>query len=183
MLSDQPLWIFGYGSLVWRVDFPHVEVQPAYIEGWARRFWQGSPDHRGYPHRPGRVVTLIQEPDTICWGHAYRIAQNQTAAVLDHLDYREQGGYDRVDIDIHLASGETVQGLTYHATNENEHFLGDASARDIAEHIMSAQGPSGTNLEYLLELAAALRNMNRADPHIEEILIHIEMDAQIQRSS
>jgi cation transport regulator ChaC len=36
------LWIFGYGSLVWRPEFPHVERCPAYVRGWTRRFWQGS---------------------------------------------------------------------------------------------------------------------------------------------
>ena len=39
---DKPVWLFGYGSLIWRVDFPFLEVQRASIEGWARRFWQGS---------------------------------------------------------------------------------------------------------------------------------------------
>ena len=71
---SRPLWIFGYGSLVWRPDIPHDERRPAWIRGFARRFWQGSTDHRGVPEAPGRVVTLVRDEAARCWGAAYRVA-------------------------------------------------------------------------------------------------------------
>ena len=48
-----PLFVFGYGSLVWRPAFAHRAHRAAYLEGYARRFWQGSSDHRGVPGAPG----------------------------------------------------------------------------------------------------------------------------------
>ncbi len=68
------VWLFGYGSLIWKADFPFLERRPAHIHGWARRFWQGSHDHRGTPEAPGRVATLVREPGAVCHGMAYRIA-------------------------------------------------------------------------------------------------------------
>ena len=61
--AGAPLAIFGYGSLVWRPDLPHTEAHDGYIVGWVRRFYQGSPDHRGTPERPGRVATLLRAAD------------------------------------------------------------------------------------------------------------------------
>src|SRR5690606_28504046 len=86
------VWVFGYGSLIYKVDFDVVEQRTASIRGWARRFWQGSHDHRGTPDAPGRVVTLVPEPDAVCVGMAYRIAPH----VFAHLDHREKNGYVRL---------------------------------------------------------------------------------------
>lgn len=159
---DASAWVFGYGSLIWRPDFPWLERQSATLSGWARRFWQGSHDHRGVPDAPGRVVTLVRAPDETCGGVAYRVESQ----VFEHLDDREKNGYERVAVDLTLADGENVDGVVYVAPIHNFAFLGDAPIEEMARHIRGSSGPSGKNIDYLLELAAALRDLKTDDPHV-----------------
>ena len=170
---NDDLWIFGYGSLVWRPDFPYLDREPAFIEGWTRRFWQGSTDHRGVPGAPGRVVTLVAESRAVCWGMAYRIGQGDAEAVLAHLDYREKGGYrtDRTRLHFSAGRGTTpgIEGLLYIATPENPNYLGPAPADAIARQVRASHGPSGPNDEYVLRLAEALRGIGAEDAHVFEI--------------
>jgi cation transport protein ChaC len=163
------VWVFGYGSLIYKADFPFIERQPAAIDGWTRRFWQGSHDHRGTPEAPGRVVTLIAQPGAICHGMAYRVER----ATLTQLDVREKNGYLRFVAPLQLDDGRTVDGLVYIATEDNAAFLGSAPAHEIARHIARSHGPSGANRDYLLHLADALRAMQRDDPHVFEIERHL----------
>lgn len=163
-MASQPTWVFGYGSLIWKQDFPFLDARPGSITGWARRFWQGSHDHRGLEHDPGRVVTLVAAPGERCAGRAFLVEP----AVFDHLDHREKNGYERVAVDIDLGS-ENVRGVVYRAAEDNPAFLGPAPPREMAEQINRCVGPSGTNRDYVLRLAEALRDLGAADPHVLEI--------------
>src|SRR5689334_3397594 len=89
------VWIFGYGSLIFRPGFSYVERRRAFVTGFARRFWQGSPDHRGSLERPGRVVTLVPVEAGVCGGVAYRIESAAAPSILDGLDFRERAGFER----------------------------------------------------------------------------------------
>jgi len=163
------VWLFGYGSLIFKADFPYIERRPALIRGWTRRFWQGSHDHRGTAAAPGRVATLTPEAGATCEGMAYLI----TPEVFEHLDYREKNGYLRLSTDIFLEDGGSVEGLVYIATADNAAYLGPASELAIARQIAAAAGPSGRNSDYLLELAAALRALGKDDRHVFEIERHL----------
>lgn len=157
----ESIWLFGYGSLIYKVDFPHLEQKPASIQGWTRRFWQGSHDHRGTPEAPGRVVTLVEQPGAICKGMAYRVSPS----VFEHLDVREKNGYLRFTTTLTFEDGNEAEGLVYIATEDNEAFLGRAPDADIARQIATATGPSGANSEYLLRLADSLRALDAECTH------------------
>jgi cation transport regulator ChaC len=163
------VWLFGYGSLIFKPDFPYIERRAASISNWSRRFWQGSHDHRGTESAPGRVVTLVPDPGAICHGMAYLVTPEEFA----HLDHREKNGYLRLATEITFDNAGVVEGLVYIATDENAAFLGPASEYDIARQIAGAHGPSGPNSEYLLELAKALRQLGKEDTHVFAIEKHL----------
>ncbi len=159
-------WVFGYGSLIYKVDFPYVEREPASIFDWERRFWQGSHDHRGTPSAPGRVVTLIPSPGAVCRGMAYLIGHD----VFEHLDHREKNGYERYPVSISLdRSGPAVNGLIYVAAEDNHAYLGPADLEEVAAQISCSSGPSGSNTEYVLQLAHALRQLGEHDQHVHTL--------------
>ena len=60
-----PLWIFGYGSLCWKTEFPHVEKCTGRVRGLTRYFAQRSQDHRGTPAAPGLVATVVRDEDLV----------------------------------------------------------------------------------------------------------------------
>jgi cation transport regulator ChaC len=184
------VWVFGYGSLIYKADFPYLQRRPASIEGWSRRFWQGSHDHRGTPAAPGRVVTIIAEAGAVCHGMAYLI----TPEVFEHLDYREKNGYLRVAVEMAFddaaaatdratQAAQAAEGVVYVAREDNEAFLGEASEEEIARHIARSAGPSGPNSDYLTHLAIALRELGKHDAHvftIEQYLLELIASAKIK---
>lgn len=174
------LWLFGYGSIIWRAGFPYRERRAARLGGYVRRLWQGSHDHRGTPHAPGRVVTLIEETGGFCDGAAYLIAAADTGAVLEALDYREKNGYERHGVRMLLADGERLPrhperqcretpGLTYLAPPGNHAFLGDAPLAEIVKQVRCSAGPSGANVDYVKRLGESVRQLGGEDSYLDEV--------------
>uniref|UniRef100_G3PHP4 Gamma-glutamylcyclotransferase n=1 Tax=Gasterosteus aculeatus aculeatus TaxID=481459 RepID=G3PHP4_GASAC len=147
------LWIFGYGSLVWKPDFKYKRSQVGYIQGYKRRFWHGDNFHRGNDELPGRVVTGSEVEES-----------------LKYLNVRETvcGGYVTKMVDFFPEGEEQqppVQALVYIATTENALYLGPASSEAIGVQIAVCRGKTGHNLEYLLRLAEFMRS---SCPHVED---------------
>lgn len=195
--EEADLWLFGYGSLVWKQNFPFVAAHPCYIVGYRRVFFQGSTDHRGVPGKPGRVVTLLpssENPHSIVEGKVFVVPKKDRSAALTALDIREQGGYDRVYLPVYALQREpsptqsaqqTVlhhRALCYIANETNDNYLGPATPQSIATQIVNSRGPSGLNIEYLLNLATSLREIGAQDEHVFEIE-RIALDIQRGKSS
>lgn len=158
------IWIFGYGSLIWKIDFPCIDWQRGYICGYLRRFYQHSIDHRGVHVKPGRVVTLIPaKPQDRVYGVAYRVSAKDKETVIKHLDFREKNGYERCSVPFHVfpedTTKKTIDIVIYIATPENVSWAGDeeqSKPDNIAEQIFTSAGPSGRNREYLFNLSLSM---------------------------
>ncbi|MDE0045784.1 MAG: gamma-glutamylcyclotransferase [bacterium] len=160
------IWIFGYGSLIWRPAMAFRTSRVARLAGWTRRFWQGSHDHRGLPHAPGRVVTLVAAPQASCDGLAYLVDRDVVETVFRNLDHREKNGYERHAVRLTFRDGGVVDAIVYIAAVGNHAWLGPAGDEEMVRQICQAAGPSGPNIDYLKDLAAALRDLEIKDPHV-----------------
>lgn len=178
--------VFGYGSLIWKPDFEYDNMHLGYIEGYERRFWQGSTHHRGTPEKPGRVLTLTKNEEGRCWGVVYEVTGSEKIkSALDYLETRERilGGYDVVIVPVLIpeadACTKSLISILYYATPQNDLFLGDGKLNDIAGNIASARGICGYNCEYLLRIADFLRAHlpDETEPHLYELdrLVRIKL--------
>lgn len=171
------LWVFGYGSLVWRTGFTYDERVVGYIKGYRRVFYQGSTDHRGTPENPGRTVTLEPEEGAVCWGAAYRVSGHDAEQLtLTYLNVRERqyDVRDYIPFYTHESSTEPAipDVLVYIATadtSKNRTYLGPAPLEVMASQIARAVGPSGPNYEYLFRLEEALLEIGNCDKEIIEL--------------
>ncbi|KPP70891.1 Cation transport regulator-like protein 1-like [Scleropages formosus] len=170
ILSEKnSLWIFGYGSLVWKPDFKFKRRKVGFIQGYKRRFWHGDNFHRGNDEMPGRVVTLVEDDDACTWGVAYEVTGSLIEESLKYLHVREAvlGGYVTKAVGFVPRGESQAQHLAvvYIATADNPTYLGPASAEEIAAQIAICQGKAGHNMEYLLRLAQFMR---RQCPEVED---------------
>lgn len=177
------MWVFGYGSLVWKPGFQHGKTAIGYVEGLARRFWQGNETHRGMPGAPGRVATLVEEQGAVTHGIAMELKGNDA---LDYLNNREMtlGGYLQQISTFHPSSSTLAPFpvLVFVATPQSKHWLGPAPHRSIAKQVVGSSGPSGHNVEYVLKLAKWLRETFPSvwDDHLYTLETFVRIEVKLQ---
>ncbi len=157
-LPTGDLWVFGYGSLMWRPDFEYVESAPAKVFGFRRDLCLWSVEHRGTQQRPGLVFGLTNGGS--CLGRAFRVGMAKKQKVLDYLWQREMARYAYIPtrVRIHVASG-TQLGLTFVVDTNHPQYAKDLSDRTIASVIGGSRGKSGHNREYFFDCLRKFEEM------------------------
>ena len=167
---NEPLWVFGYGSLIWRPGFAFEDRRRASASGYRRWFCMTSIEHRGAPERPGLVLGLDPDPDAVAEGVAYRVAPENEAEVRDYLWKREMGtyGYHEMMIDVEVEGHGPAKALTYVIDHDHPQYIRlepEAQARQI----IGAHGVSGPNTEYLRQTVKGLAALGVPDPDIDAL--------------
>ena len=170
--TPTPLWVFGYGSLMWDPGFPHDERVVARLPGYERSFCMRSIHHRGTAERPGLVLALDAEPGEACEGLAFRVTDGHVQPTLDYLRERELISYayreERHGVD--LRDGRRVEAVTYVVDTAHEQYCGHLPLDTQARIIAGAAGGRGPNAEYLYNTAAHLDELGLSDPHIAQLV-------------
>ena len=170
MSTAKPYWVFGYGSLMWNPGFATPETRPARLQGWHRAFCIYSEHYRGTPKKPGLILGLL--PGGACRGLAHRLPRDKYEDVRRYLIVREidnDGVYQEVVRPIHLADGRTVPALVYLADRTHRQFAGKLSIAKSARLVRQGHGATGSNLEYLENTLAHLRELRMRDDTLEKL--------------
>ncbi len=168
MTEQDDLWVFGYGSLMWRPGFDYIEAQPARLYGFHRAFCVHSWHHRGTRQRPGLVLGL--DLGGSCLGRAYRVAPENAEAVVNYLDEREMvtAVYRPIRHLVRL-SGRMVTARAYVVDRGHPQYAGKLSLEEQARQIDGARGVSGVNIDYLASTVAHLDEMGIVDGPLHQV--------------
>ena len=165
--SQEQLWVFAYGSLIWNPGFAFTQSQAATVYGYHRSLCIYSHVHRGTPERPGLVLGL--DRGGLCRGLAYAVAPEQQAETIAYLRAREQVTmvYRDTTLMLHLADGRRIKGLAYVADRSNPQYAGRLPPHDQLRLVQQGQGQSGPNPDYVRATAEHLTKMNIRDKTLE----------------
>jgi cation transport protein ChaC len=169
--ADDELWVFGYGSLIWRPGFEYLERIPAHVIGMHRSLCVYSFDHRGTPERPGLVLGL--DFGGACRGIAYRVAAKNRAATIAYLREREQttAVYREMVRGVWLDSQpeRRTEALCYAVDRGHAQYAGRLSHDRQLQIVRAAHGSSGNNRDYVLETVKALETLGIVDHDLHVI--------------
>jgi cation transport protein ChaC len=166
---DGPLWVFGYGSLIWQPDFPVAERVLARLDGYHRAFCMRSIHHRGTAEAPGLVLALDAMPGAACHGVAFRAEPGTEGPTLAALRERElvSSAYNEERLHLDLADGRRIAALAYVVDPDHAQYCGHMPLEEQARIIARARGGRGPNADYLWNTARHLTELGLADPDLD----------------
>lgn len=172
-LDPGDLWVFGYGSLMWRPGFEYLERHSALVHGWRRCLCIYSHIYRGTPERPGLVLGL--DRGGACRGVAFRVAASLREQTIEYLRRRElvTAVYLERSVIVHLPNGITANALTYVADRNHSQYASGLEREQLLKFVLQGAGRSGPNAEYVLNTEAHLRQSGVRDPTLEWLALQL----------
>ncbi|MEJ5990416.1 gamma-glutamylcyclotransferase [Ramlibacter sp. PS3R-8] len=167
--GQEDLWVFGYGSLIWRPDFDYAERRPALVHGWHRALKMWSRINRGTPERPGLVFGLLS--GGCCRGMVFRIPREQGADTLARLWTREMSTavYDPRWLHAQTPEGP-VRALAFTLSRRSPSHTGELSEEEYRAIFALATGIYGTTFDYAHRTLEELRRHDIRDRNLEKLL-------------
>jgi cation transport protein ChaC len=181
--SHEDLWVFGYGSLMWRPGFEFLEALPARLIGEHRALCVYSFDHRGTPEKPGLVLGL--DRGGACRGIAFRVAAKRRDEVIGYLRGREQTThvYREVMRSVWLENEprDRVSALAYVVDRGHVQYAGRLSLPDQLRYVRQGHGRSGNNRDYVLETVRSIEAQGFRDPQLHQLALMLRDEAPLHR--
>lgn len=170
--QQSDLWLFAYGSLIWRPEFNFIEQQPANLKGYHRSLCLWSRINRGTPEKPGVVFAL--DIGGTCEGILYRVAADQVNTIFPPLWQREMpsGAYNPEWVACQTPNA-TIYALAFVINTQNNAYVPQMPLEQLREVIYNAHGTNGSCIDYVLQTASALKKANIADPKLELLMQHL----------
>src|SRR5882724_4930953 len=180
-LSKDALWVFGYGSLMWRPGFDFVEQVPARLIGEHRALCVFSFDHRGTPEKPGLVLGL--DRGGACRGIAFRVAARHRNDTVQYLRGREQttNVYREVMRSVWLENEarQRVSALTFVVDRGHVQYAGRLSLAEQLRHVQQGHGRSGNNRDYVLSTVKSIEAQGFRDPQLHQLALTLHDDTPL----
>jgi cation transport protein ChaC len=169
--SDSDLWVFGYGSLMWRPGFEFVEQVPARLIGEHRALCVYSFDHRGTPEKPGLVLGL--DRGGACRGIAFRVASKLRHDTIAYLREREQTTHVYREVMRSVWLDDTartrVSALAYVVDRGHVQYAGRLSLSEQLHFVRQGHGRSGLNRDYVLSTVKAIEAEGFRDAQLHQL--------------
>ena len=171
--GDEDLWIFGYGSLIWRPEFDFSERRSAHVHGWHRALKMWSTINRGTPQVPGLVFGMLSGGS--CQGMAFRIPRNQGDTVMRKLWLREMPNavYDPRWLPCRTPHG-AVKALAFTLSRQSPHHTGELAPDEYRRIFSEAQGIYGTTLDYAQATFDELQRLGIDDKALKRLLAYAD---------
>lgn len=173
------LWVFGYGSLMWRPGFDFLERRKAKLIGEHRSLCIYSFVHRGTPEKPGLVLGL--DRGGACQGMAFRVPEAGRRDTVAYLREREQATsvYREVLRTVWLDGDarERVSALAYVADRGHSQYAGRLTIEEQIRHIRQGHGSAGPNRDYVISTVEAIETHGFRDRSLHRLAEMLRNDA------